>query len=323
MLIDAGSGTYSQLVRLFGIEGTNKRLLNLRAIWISHKHADHCQGIIQILLQLKKLYSQENINIELSSRLKEKEYECEACKIKYEHDTSHRMHYPIHHQFNYDWNREISNCGETLKSTNDIHPILIIGPMWINDIINDTLGIDEVDYRIIDAQDLTTENHPLNNYFKSELNISKIIGVPMIHSYPTYGLVLESNDWKFSYSADSSPCSSFANEAKNSTLMVHECTFDDAVKERANLTRHSTVSGALQIAKEANAKYIALTHFSTRFSRASFPIINDEYFKEHPDLQDLENRIIPAFDFMRLSINNNDLSLVGNKYFDLSKLDLA
>lgn len=49
VLLDSGEGTYGQLVRHFGVTGAEKVLNDLKAIYVSHLHADHHIGLIGIL----------------------------------------------------------------------------------------------------------------------------------------------------------------------------------------------------------------------------------------------------------------------------------
>lgn len=49
MLLDCGEGTYEQLVRLFGRDKIDEIMLNLKAIYVSHLHADHHLGFIGII----------------------------------------------------------------------------------------------------------------------------------------------------------------------------------------------------------------------------------------------------------------------------------
>lgn len=49
LLLDCGEGTYGQLVRRFGVEETAALLRNLRCIFVTHMHADHHLGIIELL----------------------------------------------------------------------------------------------------------------------------------------------------------------------------------------------------------------------------------------------------------------------------------
>ncbi|XP_046959324.1 ribonuclease Z, mitochondrial isoform X2 [Vanessa cardui] len=49
MLMDCGEGTFGQLVRFFGPKKVNAFLRTLKAIYISHLHADHHIGLIDVL----------------------------------------------------------------------------------------------------------------------------------------------------------------------------------------------------------------------------------------------------------------------------------
>lgn len=49
MLLDCGEGTYNRINVLFGREKAEEILLKLKAVYISHLHADHHFGLIQIL----------------------------------------------------------------------------------------------------------------------------------------------------------------------------------------------------------------------------------------------------------------------------------
>jgi ribonuclease Z len=66
---------------------------------------------------------------------------------------------------------------------------------------------------------------------------------------------------------DTRPCAATIEAAVNADLLVHEATFSDEDAARAAETAHSTAREAAQVAKMANVKVLALTHFSARFSR--------------------------------------------------------
>ncbi|XP_071444662.1 ribonuclease Z, mitochondrial [Hetaerina americana] len=63
MLLDCGEGTYSQLVRFFGVTKTNEILEHLRCIFVSHLHADHHIGLISLLKERQKLFKGKTTNI--------------------------------------------------------------------------------------------------------------------------------------------------------------------------------------------------------------------------------------------------------------------
>ena len=54
MLLDCGEGCWGQIIRLYGYEGAITILQSLRVIWVSHRHADHMAGVVQILLQYNR-----------------------------------------------------------------------------------------------------------------------------------------------------------------------------------------------------------------------------------------------------------------------------
>ena len=49
LLLECGEGTFGQLVRMFGHAGAMERLAKLRCVWISHRHADHMSGLVELL----------------------------------------------------------------------------------------------------------------------------------------------------------------------------------------------------------------------------------------------------------------------------------
>ncbi|KAL6752937.1 beta-lactamase-like protein [Haematococcus lacustris] len=49
LLMDCGEGSWGQLLRWLGQESADALLADLRCVWISHKHADHCLGLAQLL----------------------------------------------------------------------------------------------------------------------------------------------------------------------------------------------------------------------------------------------------------------------------------
>jgi ribonuclease Z len=54
-LLDCGEGTLGQIIRFYGRDGADEVLKNMRMIFISHLHADHHLGLINILSRRRKV----------------------------------------------------------------------------------------------------------------------------------------------------------------------------------------------------------------------------------------------------------------------------
>jgi ribonuclease Z len=73
---------------------------------------------------------------------------------------------------------------------------------------------------------------------------------------------------KIVYTGDTRPFKGFARFAAGADLVIHDCTFDDALGEKAEVDGHSTPSQAALQAKKAKAKKLVLTHISARYADA-------------------------------------------------------
>jgi ribonuclease Z len=73
---------------------------------------------------------------------------------------------------------------------------------------------------------------------------------------------------KIVYTGDTKPFESFSKFAEGADLVIHDCTFDDSLTEKAALDGHSTPTQAAGQAKASNAKQLVLTHISARYPNA-------------------------------------------------------
>ena len=87
---------------------------------------------------------------------------------------------------------------------------------------------------------------------------------------------------KVSYSGDCRPSFNFTLIGRNSTVLIHEATFDDELKGDALAKKHSTTSEALSIGAQMNAKAVVLTHFSQRYQK--IPVLQTVQDGEQDDL---------------------------------------
>ncbi|MGN7456930.1 ribonuclease Z [Paenibacillus pasadenensis] len=64
---------------------------------------------------------------------------------------------------------------------------------------------------------------------------------------------------------DTVPCDNIARLAANADLLVHEATFQGDMAEKAAAYGHSTTLQAAEAARQAGAKRLYMTHFSSRY----------------------------------------------------------
>ena len=98
---------------------------------------------------------------------------------------------------------------------------------------------------------------------------------------------------KIVYSGDTKPCQALLQLARNADILIHECTFDDELAERAEAEFHSTPSGAAQLALKAGVKRLILTHISTRYRDAS--LLAEQAKKIFPET-------LAAEDFLKIEL---------------------
>jgi ribonuclease Z len=70
---------------------------------------------------------------------------------------------------------------------------------------------------------------------------------------------------KIVLAGDTAPAPTVVEAARGADLLVHEATFCDEERERAEETSHSTAGDAAQVARAADVSLLALTHLSPRY----------------------------------------------------------
>ncbi len=98
---------------------------------------------------------------------------------------------------------------------------------------------------------------------------------------------------KIVYTGDTRLSESLIDLAKNADLLIHDCTFDDELAERAEEDGHSTPSQAAKAAEKAKVKRLVLTHISARYKR---PDLLLEQAKKH------FSNVYVARDFMKIDL---------------------
>lgn len=106
------------------------------------------------------------------------------------------------------------------------------------------------------------------------------------------------NGFKVSYSGDCRPSKRFAAIGKDSTVLIHEATFDDEMQGDAEAKKHSTTSEAIGVGLAMRARRVVLTHFSQRYQK--MPVMEgltvDTVKLEDAEDRDLDEPMVDAED---------------------------
>ena len=242
MLFDCGEGTQRQFIY------AKISPMKVSKIFISHYHGDHILGLPGLLQSMSfrgretklSIYGPEGLN-----KLKEAIYSFGYCKIDF----------PV----------EFIELGtETVVETDEY----IIKSQIVNhNVINLAYSIEEKKkprFLRQKAIDLGVPVGPdfgrLHNGEEVEID-GKIIKPEQVLGKPRKGI-------KITYSGDTTPCEELIEFAKDSDVLIHESTYIDEDKDKADEHFHSTSTDAAKIALASNSKQLILTHISTRYNDA-------------------------------------------------------
>lgn len=70
----------------------------------------------------------------------------------------------------------------------------------------------------------------------------------------------------FAYVTDTKFCENAIRIAEKATILYHEATFGESLKDKAKETGHSTAQEAAIVARTADVKRLVITHFSARYT---------------------------------------------------------
>jgi len=281
ILLDVGEGTIGQLLRALPLmenESLNDHsaaaanlLLSIKAVWVSHPHADHHLGLLRLLTDRQAAISHccaggaDNLLAGIDSDPVVvigpppildflKEYEVVDSRIA----CSYRG----------------LDCRELISNPNRPRA---------------------------SSPQVMQENSLLGG------QITSVQAIPVAHCPYSYAVVLEGTAFgKVAYSGDCRPSHKFAQQAQNADILIHEATFEDGMEAEAAMKRHCTVGEALSIAHEMKAKHLVLTHFSQRYPKIP-PLLSNA---EGDDKSSSSIPVIFAFDFMSLTKKNLDVASV-------------
>lgn len=263
-MFDCGEGTQHQLLK------TPYKLSRLRKLFITHLHGDHVFGIPGLLSSRSSLGGHEPLEIYGPQGL-----------------------------------RELIETTLRLTETNPEFPMQIKEITGGTVMEDDAMKVEaaELDHRIA-CFGYRVMEQPRKGVLKKDRLME--IGVP---PGPLYGLLKAGEDVTLADGriiraadvvgpptagrvvtilGDTRPCAAATQLAENADMLVHEATFMRDLTDKAAEYGHSTTVQAAITARDAGAKRLLLTHFSSRY--------------KPEDLTQLENearRIFPRADAAR------------------------
>ncbi|PAV81067.1 hypothetical protein WR25_10665 [Diploscapter pachys] len=297
-LVDVGEGTYYQLVLLFGEERVKQVLVNLRAIFVTHAHQDHMNGMFMILQQRKAAF--ESLGLEYQPIVLV---------------ANRNVLKPL---------KTYSLCFEDLTHLVEIVDISqYSAPPPDKSNANTSNSPSEISSKrrrtssptLPPCRDLVHEM-PKHIFDADKWGLDSIKCVMVHHTRMANGFVFQAAGKKIVFSGDTKPCELLAKEGLGADLLVHEATFGDAHAEDALRKKHSTMNQAVEIGRKMQAKWIILTHFSARYPKV--PAL--------PDYLDTMGNVGVALDFMRVPFDKIPIlpkfiplfrELFGDELFDI------
>jgi ribonuclease Z len=232
MFLDCGEGTIGQLLRASHVGKEEEKswnaasvLRNVKAVWISHPHADHHLGILRLLEEKKKqrvMYRCKPLIVIAPSCL-------DRFLMEYE-----KIDPDIVGSYVFLDCRSLVRSGTTnghARSTSIPEPS------------KDLLQRFEQELGIVSCEAIPVA-HCRDSF-------------AVVFHGTSFG--------SLAYSGDCRPSMAFADRARNVDVLIHEATFANGLEADAVLKKHCTVSEALEVGKKMNARTVVLTHFSQRY----------------------------------------------------------
>jgi ribonuclease Z len=249
LLFDCGEGTQRQLVRSVG-------LLDMESVFITHFHADHWLGLPGMLKSFALREREQPLTVYGPRGLGEL---MSVMRIVYG-----RLPYPLD-VVELEPAQTVARDGYLVAAI----PVIHRGAASFGYALVEDPRPGHLDARL--AEELGVQPGPDFGRLQrgetvSGVNPDEVMGPPR-------------EGRKIVLSGDTARCEALAIAAHQADLLVHEATFAEEEADRARETSHSTARQAAAVAREAEVRLLALTHFSSRYAgdelleeaRASFP----------------------------------------------------
>ena len=245
VLFDCGEGSQLQIVRGGLARGP------LDAVFVTHLHGDHLYGLPGLVTTLAMLEREDPLTIVGPEGLRSMMGAIPGIKsdgslpitfVELAEETEHRVVYQAH--------------GVTVEARAIEHRV----PCWGYRLQEDTRP-GSLDGEGARAAGITRGDQfeALKRGDDVTLADGTVVASADLLGPPRPGAA-------FAYVLDTTPCDGGRQLARGADLLMHEATFTDAHADRAAEVGHSTARQAAEVARDAGARRLLLTHFSARYA---------------------------------------------------------
>ncbi|GIJ83398.1 hypothetical protein Asppvi_002218 [Aspergillus pseudoviridinutans] len=267
-LLDCGENTIGQLKRMYEPKKLQEVLRNLRLIWISHLHADHHLGTASVIKEWFRANYPNGVP-------RTSGVETDIRKI-----LQDKRLFVVSEEMMIGWLEEYAGVED--YGFGKLVP-LAAHPSYVNGDFKTKFTYrhcrDDGSYPGFEADgsrpqtstlDFNDDSSPVTPLLRQATGLADILTTRVSHCRGAMAVSLVFPDgFKLSFSGDCRPSANFATIGRDSTVLIHEATFQDDMAVSAIAKKHSTTSEALEVGRMMQARTVVLTHFSQRYQKVA------------------------------------------------------
>jgi ribonuclease Z len=274
-LLDCGENTIGQLQRMYSKEELIQVLKELRMIWISHGHADHHLGTINVI---KAWYQHVHAN-----------KAPKVAVLDHHFNVSEHLPPPTGPGAPLEYLPVISGNNLMFQFLKEFSSCEDYGFSRTLNMQLEAATLDHTFQRVLSPSQLRIcrLKDDFTSFPAERVNpifgLQSLTSVPVLHCVGARGLafrVSKPNEpstpgMLVSFSGDCRPSRALAKVSEGADVLIHEATFGSELQGMAVAKKHSTVDEAVCAAEAMGAKSIVLTHWSQRYQ--NLVIIHEGY----------------------------------------------
>ncbi len=269
ILLDCGEGTQRQMMKA-------KTGFGISSIFITHMHTDHFIGLFGLIESMSLNGRERALHIYCP--------EAEFLKMLFRSFGYENLDFKIHVHSMMDGDRVRFRNFEVIAFETD-HIVKSVGYAVVED--------SRYRFSPEKAKSLGIPPGPL--YKKLADGESVVINGKVVEPRDVTESIVKGR--KLIYTGDTRPLRKVVELAREADILIHDSSFTSEIQEWAEKTKHSTALEAAEVAGEANARMLILTHISARYSKDVSPLLNEA--------KRVFENVVVAEDFLELSLDRN------------------